>query len=266
MATRVKLSCKLGTCPTNQSAQNDLSEMPMLDYDRTVDKMPNNSSDTFDGYTFKTDWNGSTNYMRTNNGNPFSTSKDNGLRFYTSSTIGKDRRLYYQWWNRSDNLFLPNVIGFTGSWANTNRQYHPRLDMVVFHYCDKSGNRSYDYKVDYALRGHNESSHYWNYGNTGQHDSGSQWWIGYALSTARRQTIFNGQNYLFGMSWDIKFRTAGLSDYADCRFWNFRPIIAENSTGTITLTSAANCNSGHRLVIPTRGNSYPVSSNVMRLT
>ena len=266
MATRVKLSCKLGTYPTNQSAQNDLAEMPMLDYDRTVSKHPNGSKDTFDSYEFKTDWNGSSDVLRTNNGNPFTTNKDNGLRFYTNGSIGKDRRLYYQWWNRSDNLFLPNVVGFTGAWQNTNRQYHPRLDMVCFHYCNKSGTRTYDYRPTEALRSHNESSHYWNYGNTGQHDSGSQWWIGYVLTSSRRQTIFNGEHYLFGMSWDIKFRTAAGSAVADGTFWNWRPIIASSSTGSITGESAATCNSGHRLVIPTRGNSYPVSSNVMRLT
>ena len=266
MAVRVNLSCKLGTAPTNQSAQNDLASMPMLDYDRTVDKMPNGSKDTFDGYEFKTDWNGSTNYLRTNNGNPFSTNADNGLRFYTSDTIGIDRRLYYQWWNRSNNLFLPNVVGFTGSWKHTNRKFHPRLDMVCFHYCNKSGTRTYDYRPTETLRSFSSSSHYWTYGKTGEHDSGSQWYIGYILSSARRQTIFNGEHYLFGMSWDIKFRTGAGSHTADGRYWNFRPIIAASSSGSISLESAATCNSGHRLVIPTRGNSYPVSSNVMRLT
>lgn len=266
MAQRIKLSCKLGTAPTNQSAQNDLAEMPMLDYDRTVDKMPNGSKDSFDGYEFKTDWNGSTNYLRTNNGNPFSTNSDNGLRFYSSETIGKDRRLYYQWWNRSDNLFLPNVVGFTGSWKNANRKFHPRLDMVCFHYCDKSGTRTFDYRPTESLRSHSESNHYWTYGNSGEHDSGSQWWIGYILSSSRRQAIYNGEHYLFGMSWDIKFRTGAGSHTADGRFWNFRPIIAESSSGSITLQNSSTCNSGHRLVIPTRGNSYPVSSNVMRLS
>ena len=38
---------------------------------------------------------------------------DDGLRFTTTSTIGKDRNLYYQLWDRSNsNLWLPNVVGF----------------------------------------------------------------------------------------------------------------------------------------------------------
>ena len=121
---------------------------------------------------------------------------------------------------QSNNLFLPNVVGFTGSWSHTHSQYHPRLDMVCFHYCNKSGTRTYDYRPTTTLRSYSNSSHYWEFGKTGQHDSGSQWWIGYTLSSARRQTIFNGEHYLFGMSWDINFRTAAASAVADCRFWN----------------------------------------------
>ena len=73
--------------------------MPMLDYDRIVDKYPNGSKDTFDGYEFKTDWNGSSDILRTNNASPFTTNKNSGLRFYTDGSIGKDRRLT-SWWNR----------------------------------------------------------------------------------------------------------------------------------------------------------------------
>ena len=142
MANLITLSSKVGKAPTNQSVLNNVGYQPMLDHTKHIDKMPNGSSDTFDGYKFETDWNGSTNYMRTDNGNIFATNANDGLRFYASSTMGKDRKLYYQYWDRyNSNLWLRNVIGFTGMWKHNNRQYHPRLEMVCFHYMDEDGNR-----------------------------------------------------------------------------------------------------------------------------
>ena len=260
--TEIKLSPKVGHAPTNQSAIKDLREMPLLDYTKTVDKMANGSSGTFDGYQFKTDWNGSTNYMRTNNGNIFSTNYDNGLRFYTSEKIGKDRRLFYQWWDRTNsNLWLPNVIGYTGLWKQNNRQYHPRLQMVVFHYMDSNGTRTHDYKVDQNLRSYSSSSHYWEYDNSGQQDSGSDWYIGYQLSSSRRNTITSGDHRLHGISISILFRTAAGSATPDGRFWHFKPIIGSGSSGA-TLSNADTCKSGKRLVIPPRGNTYPKSGKL----
>ena len=194
MANLITLSSQVGHAPTNQTALNNVGYQPMLDYTTYQDKMPNGTSETFDGYKFETDWNGSTNYMRSNQGNLFANSSDDGLRLYASSSMGKDRKLYVQYWDRfNSNLWLPNVIGFTGMWQHNNRQYHPRLEMVCFHYMDKDGNRGGDYRPTEALRSYSGGSHYWEYGNGGQHDSGSQWWIGYQLPANRRQTIYNSQ-------------------------------------------------------------------------
>lgn len=263
MAIELTLSSQVGKAPTNQSTINALDEQPMLDYTKTVSKHANGSKDTFDGYEFKTDWNGSSDVISQPTGNIFATNFSNGLRFVTNTTIGKDRDYYYQFWGRGDsNLWLANVIGFTGLWQQDNRQYHPRLEMVCFHYMDSSGNRTIDYRPTQILRGFSESNHYWEYGNGGQHDSGSQWYIGYQLnSAARRQFIFDGDHLLFGMSLQIKFRTAAGSRTADGRFWNFKPIIAKDG-GAAELADASTCQQGKRLVIPVTGNTYPKSGDM----
>ena len=262
--TEIKLSPKVGHAPNNHGDINGLGEMPFLDYTKRVDKSANGSSDTFDGYTFQTDWNGSTNYMLNNNGNPFA-DYNNSLQFYTNERIGKDRRLYYQWWNRSDsNLWLPNVIGYTGMWRHNDRQYHPRLQMVVFHYMDSNGNRTHDYKVDQNLKAYNGSSHYWRYDESGQHDSGVDWYIGYQLSESRRRTICEGDHRLFGMSWSILYRTAAASHSMTGRFHSFKPIIGTGSSGA-TLSSASTCKSGKRMVLPAQGNTYPKSGSKIKI-
>ena len=263
MTIELTLSSQVGKAPTNQAAINSLDEQPMLDYTKTVSKQANGSKNTFDGYEFKTDWNGSTDVVVPPTGNIFATNYSDGLRFVTNTTIGKDRDYYYQIWNRnSSNLWLANVIGFTGLWRHNNPQYHPRLEMVCFHYMDSSGNRTIDYRPTEALRGHNQSNHYWNYGNSGQHDSGVDWWIGYQLNSAsRRQYIHDGDHRLLGMSLQIKFRTAAGSRTADGRFWNWKPIIAKDGGGA-ALADANTCKQGKRLVIPARGNTYPLSGDM----
>ena len=263
--TKVKLSPRVGHAPNNQGDIGGLDEMPFLDHTKTVDKSAKDTRETFDGYEFHTDWNGSTNYMLTNNGNPFG-DYDNSLNFYTTERIGKDRRLYYQWWNRSDsNLWLPNVIGYTGLWRHSDRQYHTRLQMVVFHYMDSNGNRTHDYKVDNILKPWNSSQHWWRYDESGQHDSGVDWYIGYQLSESRRRTICEGDHLLLGMSWSILYRTASASHSMNGRYHNFKPIIGSGSSGA-TLASASVCKGGKRLVIPAYGNTYPRSSNKIKLT
>ena len=108
--TKVKLAPRVGYAPNSQGDISSLDEMPFLDHTKTVDKSAKDTKETFDGYEFHTDWNGSTNYMLTNGGSPFA-DYDNCLNFYTNERIGKDRRLYYQWWDRNNsNLWLPNVI------------------------------------------------------------------------------------------------------------------------------------------------------------
>lgn len=262
MANLITLSSQVGHAPTNQTALNNVGYQPMLDYTTYQDKMPNGSNETFDGYKFETDWNGSTNYMRSNQGNLFANDANDGLRLYASSSMGKDRKLWVQYWERfNSNLYLPNVIGFTGMWKHNNRQYHPRLEMVCFHYCDSTGDRAGDYRPTESLRSYNSSNHYWNYGEGGQHDSGSEWWIGYQLTSSRRQTVYNSQLYLHGISLQILYRTAAGSQTPDGRFWNFKPIIAKDSGGA-TLSDADTCKSGKRLVIPARGNTYPRSGNL----
>ena len=263
--TEIKLSSKVGHAPNNQGDINGLPEMPFLDYTTTQDKSAKDTKETFDGYEFHTDWNGSTNYMLTNNGNPFADYDNNPLRFYTTERIGKDRRLYYQWWNRSSsNLWLPNVIGYTGMWRHSDRQYHSRLQMVVFHYMDSNGTRTHDYKVDQVLKPWNSSLHFWRYDESGQHDSGVDWYIGYELSESRRRTICEGDHYLHGMSWSILYRTAAASHSMSSYFHSFKPIIGTGASAT-TLSNAATCKSGKRLVLPARGNTYPKSGSKIKL-
>jgi len=261
---KLRLSNRVGYAPTNQSAIHGLDAAPMLNYNRVIDKNTNGHTDTFDGYTFKTDWNGSTNLLRYS-GNLFAKDYADGLRFYTSETIGKDRNLHYQIWARSgENLFLPNVIGFTGLWRHNNPQYHPRLDMVCLHYCDKNGNRTVDYRPTDALKSFSSSSWIWHYGNTGQHTSGVDWYIGYQLTGARRTYICDGEHYLHGISLDIDFRTAAGARTADGRFWHFQPIISQTGSAAY-LANATSCKTGDRMVIPSDRNTYPVGSNNIRL-
>ena len=59
----------------------------------------------------------------------------------------------------------------------------------------------------------------------------------------------------------ILFRTSAIARHADGRFWNFKPIIAKD-TGGATKSNANTCKSGKRLVIPARGNTYPVTGNI----
>ena len=61
--TNIKLSPRVLSAATSTSVMKDLGEIPMFDHTKTVDKMAKDSRDTFDGYEFHTDWNGSTNYM-----------------------------------------------------------------------------------------------------------------------------------------------------------------------------------------------------------
>ena len=234
----------------------------MCDHTKYQNKMANGSKDTFDGYEFKTDWNGSSNPMHTPSGNLFAENHDDGLRFHTSDTIGKDRKMYYQLWDRfNSNLWLPNVVGFTGFWKHNHRQTHPRLQMVCFHYMDKDGNRAGDYRPTENLFAYNSSSHYWRYDESGQHDSGVDWMIGYQLPANRRSTVYNSQMYLHGISLQILFRTSASARHADGRFYNFKPIIAKD-TGGVQKSEASTCKSGKRLVIPARGNTYPVTGDI----
>lgn len=260
--TQIQLSSKLGCAPTNQSALENVGPQPMLDHTKVIDKMPNGSKDTFDGYEFKTDWNGNSNPLAVNNGNIFATDSNDGLRFYTTDTIGKDRDLYFQIWERwNSNLYLPNVIGFTGMWRCDHPQTHPRVDMVCFHYCDRDGNRAGDYRPTEALRSHSDTNYYWNYGNSGQHTSGVNYWIGYQLTSGRRRTVYSSQMYLMGMSIQIRYRTSASARNASCRLWNWKPIIAESESGA-SLQNADTCKSGKRLVIPAYGNTYPISGDI----
>ena len=262
MADLITLSSQIGHTPTNHSALRDVGYQPMLDYTKIQDKNANGSDDTFDGYRFYTDWNGSSNPMYAPSGNLFSENLNEGLRFHTRDTIGKDRNMYFQIWDRfNSNLWLPNVVGFTGFWRHNDRQTHPRLRMVCLHYMDKDGNRAGDYRPTENLFAYNSSSHYWRYDESGQHDSDVDWMIGYQLPSNRRQTVYNSQMYLHGISMQILFRTSAIARHADGRFYNFKPIIAKDSSGA-TKSNASTCKSGKRLVIPARGNTYPVTGNI----
>lgn len=259
---QLNLSSQLGYAPSNHGESRNVGYQPMCDHNTSVNKMPNGSEDTFDGHRFYTDWNGGSNPMNTPSGNLFATSFNNGLRFNTNDTIGKDRNLYYQLWNRtSSNLWLPNVVGFTGFWNHNDRQTHPRLRMVCFHYMDDNGNRAGDYRPTENLFSYNSSSHYWAYDESGQHDSGVDWMIGYQLPSGARQQVFNNKLRLLGISMHILFRTSAIARHADARFYNFKPIIAKD-TGGVSKTNATTCKSGKRLVIPAVGNTYPLSGNL----
>ena len=262
MTTQIRLSSQIGYAPSNHSESRNVGYQPMCDHNTYINKMANGSEDTFDGYRFYTDWNGSSNPMATPSGNLFSENHADGLRFTTTSTIGKDRNMYYQLWNRStSNLWLPNVVGFTGFWKHNDRQTHPRLRMVCFHYMDANGNRSGDYRPTENLFAYNSSSHYWRYDESGQHDSDVDWMIGYQLPSNRRSTVYNNNLYLHGISLQVLYRTSAIARHADGRFWNFKPIIAKDAN-SVTTANATTCKSGKRLVIPAVGNTYPKSGNL----
>ena len=270
MNKEIKLAPRNGGACQNQAISRELRETPFLNPSAWQDKLANGSTDTWDGYRFETDWNGSTNYMRVGSSkNPFSTAYGSGVRFYSSDSIGKDRKLYAQWWNRTgNNLYLPNVIGYTGFWRNQSRQYHPRLEMVVFHYCDANGAVTHNYKVDELLQPGNNSSHYWAYGQGGQHDSGVDWHIAYQLPSNKRATIVNGDHRLFGMSWQITFRTPGgvTQGTVDGTFYQFRPIIADGNNAA-ELKDADWLKSGSRMVLPAYDNTYPrIDKTTIKLT
>ena len=262
MANLITLSSQIGRAPENHGASRNVGYQPMLDHTKIIDKNANGAKDTFDGYEFKTDWNGSSNPMHNPTGNLFSENYADGLRFHTSATIGKDRKKYFQIWNRtSSNLWLPNVVGFTGFWKHNDRQTHPRLSMVCFHYMDATGARAGDYRPTENLFAYNSSNHYWRYDESGQHDSDVDWMIGYQLPSNHRSTVYNNNLYLHGISLQVLFRTSAIARHADGRFWNFKPIIAKD-TGSVSKANADVCKSGKRLVIPALGNTYPLSGNI----
>ena len=266
MASFIQLSSQVGQAPINQAALREVGYQPLVDHTTHQDKSGNGTSQTFDGYEFKTDWNGSSNYLRTNNGNISATSASDGLRMYTSEGIGKDRRMWYQLWDRFEsNMWLPNVIGFTGMMRLGHPQTHVRLDMVCFHYMDREGNRAGDYRPTETLRPFNSSAYLWTYGNTGQHTSGVDWYIGYQLPANRRSTVWTGGLRLHGISLDFKYRTGGTSRNAEGIFYNWKPIIADSSDGAV-LADQDTCKSGKRLVIPAYGNKYPNPSTSIKLT
>ena len=100
---------------SNQTNSGDYPLCNLLT-NATRDHMANGSINDADGYRFKTDWNGSTNYMRMTKGDISSKTRTNGLYLYTSDTIGKDRDLWIQYYNLYEGPLSRNVIGFTGMW------------------------------------------------------------------------------------------------------------------------------------------------------
>ena len=75
--------------------------------------------------------------MASDNGDIFATDYSDGLRFYTTDTIGKDRRHYWQYWDRYAKLWLPNVI-VCGAVAAQSPD--PPAWPWSVHYMDKDGN------------------------------------------------------------------------------------------------------------------------------
>lgn len=262
---QVNLALANGYGADGISTIDSLKSIPFLDTEGSwVDNNVNGRTLSYDNYQFQTDWNGSTNYLRVRAKDIFSIYDTQGLHLDTTDTIGKDRRLIIQYLDTSKNLFPPNVIGYTGYWKNSRRDFHPRLDMVCFHYMDENGVRTFDYLVDRPLYDHSSTNHTWRYGSAGQHDSGSIWRIGYTINKDRYSAVVNQKRYLCGMTLDIKFRTAAGQHTCDGRFWHWKPIVSTNtsvpslSTGINTLTT------GDRLVIPASG-TWPVSGD-MKLT
>ena len=111
--------------------------------------------------------------------------------------------------------------------------------------------------MDQALLPYNSAYHYWSYGQTGQHDSDVDWHMAYQLSSSKRNTIVNGDHRLFGMSWQITYRTPGgvVSGNVDGTFYQFKPIIADDNNAA-TLQDAGWLKSGSRMVIPAADNTY----------
>jgi len=214
--------------------------------------MANGSINDADGYRFKTDWNGSTNYMRMTKGDISSKTRTNGLYLYTSDTIGKDRDLWIQYYNLYEGPLSRNVIGFTGMWRPQVSTHHPRLEMVVFSYTNTAGN-VLEYKVNNNLHSYSSSNYYWEYGNTGSH-SANDWHIAYAIDSARRTTIIQGGYMLYGMHLQIRFRTPTTGqNYANGHFWNFAPIIGTGSGG-LTSINATNAKNEEGQIIYQRAN------------
>ncbi len=266
---QINLALKTGYAADGVGTVQGLKRIPFMDVGSSwVNQNVNGRTLTYDGYEFKTDWNGSTNYLRVRAQDIFSTYETQGLFLDTTDTIGKDRSLIIQYMNSNANLFPPNVIGYTGLWKNVRRDFHPRLDMVVFHYMDKYGTPNYSFKVDRPLYDHSETQHTWRYEATGQHDSGVAWRIGYTIDPSRYSDIFARNKYLYGMTMQIKYRTGAGQHTCDGRFWHFKPIVAKSSSASMIPTlseEAAVLNSGERLIIPADGNTWPVSGD-MKLT
>ena len=58
MADLITLSSQIGHAPSNHGESRNVGYQPMCDHTKYINKMANGSKDTFDGYEFKTDWNG----------------------------------------------------------------------------------------------------------------------------------------------------------------------------------------------------------------
>ena len=65
MADLITLSSQIGHALSNHGESRNVGYQPMCDHTKYIDKMANGSKDTFDGYEFKTDWNGSSNPVNT---------------------------------------------------------------------------------------------------------------------------------------------------------------------------------------------------------
>ena len=265
----MNLALQSGYAADGVSTVKGLKRIPFLDVDSSwVDQNVNGRKRTYDGYEFETDWNGSTNYMRVRSKDIFNTYEAQGLHLDTTATVGKDRRLIIQYLDTDTGLFPANTIGYTGLWrTKTYEGFHPRLDMVVFHYMSVNGGLTFDYKVDRPLYDHNSTSHTWRYGATGNHAYGVDWRIGYTIDPSRYANVYSENMYLAGMTMDIKFRTGPGSHTIDGTFYHFKPIIANSASTQIPIlsTNSSTLTSGKRLVIPADGNTWPVSGD-MKLT
>lgn len=240
---------------SNQSNSRDYPYTPLLT-NTNVDHMADGSSATYDGYTFKTDWNGSTNYMRYTRGDISSRTRTDGMHLYTWDTIGKDRDLWVQLQNNSEGPMSRNVVGYTGLWQPRDNSGHIcRLDMVVFHYMDENGNRTADYKVNYNLHSYSSSSHYWEYGNTGSKDVNVDWHIAYVISPGNRSSVVNNGWLLRGMSMQIRFRTPTSGQKkVDGYYYNFAPITANPGSTNLSSISAADAKAAEGQIIYQRSN------------
>jgi len=263
----IRKSVPAGRWLSNHTEQHDYNHYNALVTNVNVDKSGSGKKQTFDSYEFKTDWNGSTNYMRTSKGDISSTNRTSGLRLFTSEKIGKDRYLWYQYWDASSKgPWNKNVVGYTGLWWHDDRQYHPRLEMVAFHYMDVNKNRTKDMTVDINLHGgYNSDNRYWQYGETGQHTSQVHWHIAYALHPRRRREVVDNGYVLHGMSLQFKYRTAAGSGNPNAYFFNFKPIIGDTS-GNLNSISASSASSGKGQILYSRENTGLKSGDRFRIT